>query len=300
MPPSRSARLKRRTIAFIGNEAIFLGVILLCFIVIKIVPFLFRLIYSFTDWNGVSGKVAFIGLNNFQNMIQDKQFWASLWFTAKYSLATLTLTNFLGFFLGFFLTKPLRARNLIRAGFYLPNVLGGLVLGFIWRFIFLKIVPALGKATGFPLFNLVWLGTPETAFWALVIVHVWSSMGYYMLLYVAGFMSIPGDCLESARIDGASAWKSLIKVTVPLMMPTFTRCLFLSITTSFRIYNLNLALTEGGPFLSSEAVTMNIYRTAFTENMMGYGSAKSLVLSLIVIAITLVQVWATSRKEVEF
>jgi len=223
-----------------------------------------------------------------------------MWFTAKYSLATLILTNLLGFFAGYFLTKPLRARNLIRAGFYLPNVLGGLVLGFIWRFIFLKIIPALGKVTGFPLFNLVWLGTPETAFWALVIVHVWSSMGFYMLLYVAGFMSIPGDCLESARIDGASAWKSLIKVTIPLMMPTFTRCLFLSITTSFRIYNLNLALTEGGPFLSSEAVTMNIYRTAFTENRMGYGSAKSLVLTLIVIVITLIQVWATSRKEVEF
>lgn len=299
MPDERKAQLRKKALSFFGNEVLFLGVILIIFTIIKIVPFINSFIYSFTDWNGVSAKLNFTGLDNFKLMAKDAQFWSSMWFTAKMSLAILVGENLLGFILAYFLTKPLRARNIIRAGFYLPNVLGGLILGFIWRFIFVKIVPAIGKATGLSLFKLVWLGTPATAFWALVIVSIWSHLGYYMLLYVAGFTSIPGDCVESARMDGASNLKILFKVKLPLLMPTITRCLFLSVTTSFRVYNLNLSLTDGGPFNASEAVTMNIYRTAFTEYQMGYGSAKSLILSLVVICITLFQVWATSRKEVD-
>lgn len=289
----------KKRLTFLGNEALFLGVIVIAFIILKIIPFIYSITYSFTDWNGISSEIHFNGLSNYKNLLADKQFWNSMWFTAKFSVATLIGQNLIGFILAYFLIKPIRGRNIIRAGYYLPNVLGGLILGFIWRFIFLKIFPAIGKATKIGFFTQVWLGTPDTAYWGLLIVQIWSHMGYYMLLYVAGFMAIPNDCLESAKIDGAGKLNMLFSVEIPLLMPTITRCLFLSITTCFRVYNLNLALTSGGPFLSSEAVTMNIYRTAFTEDAMGYGSAKSLVLSLIVIIITFIQVGLTSKKEVE-
>lgn len=299
MNTAKSKAALRNKASFLLNEILFVGVILTCFVVIKLIPFLSSVGYSFTDWNGVTGAINFNGLGNFQKMLGDKQFWESLLFTLKFGAVTLVGTNFIGFALAYLLTKPIGVRNMLRAGYYIPNVLGGLILGFIWQFIFKKVIPALGAATGISLFQLVWLGTPATSFWALVIVEIWRVSGYYMLLYVAGFMAIPTDCLESARIDGAGSWKILTKVTIPLMMPTITRCLFLSIVSGFRIYTLNMALTDGGPYLSSEGITMNIYRTAFKENAMGYGSAKSLVFTVIVVVITSLQVYLTSRKEVE-
>ena len=290
--------LNGKKVSFWVNECIFLGVIVVMFIIVKVLPFLLSIGYGFTDWNGVTGSTHFIGLENFKTLFNDKQFWSSLLFTFKFCGMTILLINLIGFTLAYFLTKPIRIRNFLRAGFYIPNVLGGIILGFIWQFIFVKVVPALGQATGIPLFNLMWLGTPATSYWALVIVETWRVSGYYMLLYIAGFTAVPGDCIESARIDGANNLTILTKVTIPLMMPTITRCLFLSIISGFKIYTLNLSLTEGGPWQSSEAITMNIYRTAFTENAMGYGSAKSMVFILIVVAITSLQVWLTSRKEV--
>lgn len=283
----------------LGNEFLFIGVILVCFIVIKVIPFLSSITYSFTDWNGVTDVINFNWIDNFIKLGGDKQFWKSFLFTFSFCAVTLVGTNLVGFTCAFFLTKPIKFRNFLRMGYYVPNILDGLVLGFIWQFIFVKVVPALGDATGFPLFNLMWLGTPATSFWALAIVDIWRVSGFYMLLYIAGLTAIPIDCIESTRIDGANSWQVLTKVTIPLMMPTITRCLFLSIISGFNIYTLNLSLTNGGPYNSSEAISMNIYRTAFTENAMGYGSAKALVFMLIVILITSLQFYLTSRKEVE-
>lgn len=280
-------------------ELIFCGVVILMFVLMKLVPFLLSIGYAFTDWNGVSGTVNVSGLANFRRMMEDRQFWYSLGLTLRLALVSVVLTNIIAFFLAYFLTKPIRIRNTLRAGFYLPNVIGGLVLGFIWQFIFLKVFPAIGQATGLKVFSLLWLGTPDTAFWGLVIVQVWQYMGYYMLLYIAGFVAIPTDCLESARMDGAGPLRTLGSVIVPLMMSTVTRCLFLSIIASFKTYTVNMALTEGGPFQSSEGIAMNIYRTAFTENSMGYGTAKSLVFTVVVVLVTTLQIIVTSRKEVE-
>lgn len=298
-----NARPKKRALRSRVNawtyELIFCGVVIALFLLVKVVPFFLSIGYSFTDWNGVTGDIHFIWLDNFIRLKDDAQFWYTLGFTLKFCLITIAAINVLGFALAYLLTKPMRIRNMLRAGFYIPNVLGGLVLGFIWQFIFLKVFPAIGEATGIPLFNLIWLGTPATAFWGLTLVQIWQVVGYYMLFYIAGFTAIPADCMESARMDGASGFTMLTKITIPLMMPTITRCLFLSVINSFKIYTLNLSLTGGNPYLSSEAIAMNIYRTAFTENSMGYGTAKSLVFTLIVVLITSLQVWLTSRKEVE-
>ena len=265
----------------------------------KIVPFFLSIGYAFTDWNGISGVVTFNGVQNFIRLLGDTQFWYSLRFTLAQCLVAVISANLFGFFLAYFLVKPLKARGLLRAGFYLPNVIGGLVLGFIWQFIFLKVFPAIGEVTGIGFFKLMWLGTPATAFWGLCIVQAWSFVGYYMLLYIAGFTALPSDCLESARVDGANARQTLFRIIVPLMRNTFTRCLFLSIVNSFKIYTVNMALTDGGPWGSSEGIAMNIYKTAFTENSMGYGSAKSLVFTTFVILFTALQLYLTSKGEAD-
>lgn len=284
---------------FWGYELVFCGVLVVMFLLMKIIPFFLSIGYAFTDWNGVSGAVSPNGLENFRRLAKDSQFWYSLKFTIGQCLVAVVSTNFVGFTLAYFLVKPLKARGLLRAGFYLPNVIGGLVLGYIWQFIFLKVFPAIGQATGIRLFQLLWLGTPATAFWGLCIVQAWSTLGYFMLLYIAGFTALPGECLESARVDGAGPVQTLFSIIIPLMKPTFTRCLFLSIVNSFKIYTVNLALTEGGPWGSSEGIAMNIYKTAFTENRMGYGSAKSLVFTVFVVAFTGLQLMLTSRGEAD-
>mgnify|MGYP001099036092 FL=1 len=296
-------RKDRRSVKRRGNfwvyELVFCGVIVAMFLLMKIVPFFLSIGYAFTDWNGISGVVTFNGVQNFIRLLGDTQFWYSLRFTLAQCLVAVISANLFGFFLAYFLVKPLKARGLLRAGFYLPNVIGGLVLGFIWQFIFLKVFPAIGEVTGIGFFELMWLGTPATAFWGLCIVQAWSFVGYYMLLYIAGFTALPSDCLESARVDGANARQTLFRIIVPLMRNTFTRCLFLSIVNSFKIYTVNMALTDGGPWGSSEGIAMNIYKTAFTENSMGYGSAKSLVFTTFVILFTALQLYLTSKGEAD-
>ena len=296
-------RKDRRSVKRRGNfwvyELVFCGVIVAMFLLMKIVPFFLSIGYAFTDWNGISGVVTFNGVQNFIRLLGDTQFWYSLRFTLAQCLVAVISANLFGFFLAYFLVKPLKARGLLRAGLYLPNVIGGLVLGFIWQFIFLKVFPAIGEVTGIGFFKLMWLGTPATAFWGLCIVQAWSFVGYYMLLYIAGFTALPSDCLESARVDGANARQTLFRIIVPLMRNTFTRCLFLSIVNSFKIYTVNMALTDGGPWGSSEGIAMNIYKTAFTENSMGYGSAKSLVFTTFVILFTALQLYLTSKGEAD-
>ena len=296
-------RKNRSSVKRRGNfwiyELVFCGVIVVMFLLMKIVPFFLSIGYAFTDWNGISGVVTFNGIQNFIRLVGDTQFWHSLRFTLAQCLVAVISANLFGFFLAYFLVKPLKARGLLRAGFYLPNVIGGLVLGFIWQFIFLKVFPAIGEVTGIGFFELMWLGTPATAFWGLCIVQAWSFVGYYMLLYIAGFTALPSDCLESARVDGANARQTLFRIIIPLMRNTFTRCLFLSIVNSFKIYTVNMALTDGGPWGSSEGIAMNIYETAFTENSMGYGSAKSLVFTTFVILFTALQLYLTSKGEAD-
>ena len=296
-------RKNRSSVKRRGNfwiyELVFCGVIVVMFLLMKIVPFFLSIGYAFTDWNGISGVVTFNGIQNFIRLLGDTQFWHSLRFTLAQCLVAVISANLFGFFLAYFLVKPLKARGLLRAGFYLPNVIGGLVLGFIWQFIFLKVFPAIGEVPGIGFFELMWLGTPATAFWGLCIVQAWSFVGYYMLLYIAGFTALPSDCLESARVDGANARQTLFRIIIPLMRNTFTRCLFLSIVNSFKIYTVNMALTDGGPWGSSEGIAMNIYETAFTENSMGYGSAKSLVFTTFVILFTALQLYLTSKGEAD-
>jgi raffinose/stachyose/melibiose transport system permease protein len=282
------------------QQIVFVGPACLFFTVIVLVPFLLGMYYSFTDWNGVNGSMQWVGLDNFRQIFTgDKQFWLSFWFTARFSVCSVVLVNLLGFTLAFLLTRQLKTRNVLRTVFFLPNVIGGLLLGFIWQFIFIKGFASIGEATGLGFFELPWLGDERTAFWGILIVSVWQGAGYLMIIYIAALVNIPQELLEAARIDGASAWDTLRTIIVPLIMPAVTVCLFLAISWAFKMFDLNVSLTKGGPFRSTESVALNIYAEAFQNNRYGLGTAKALLFFITVAVITSLQVFVTKRKEVE-
>lgn len=291
---------KRKKRIMIGNFILFLGPTILLFTAIEIVPLIMGIGYSFTDWDGIANGADFVGMKNYIRLFtSDERFWKSLLFTFKNTFVVVIASNLLGFTLAYGLSKRVPFRNFIRAAFYLPRLIGGVILGFVWQFIFLNIFPFLGEKLGWSVFQLAWLGTPGTSFWALAIVQVWGLAGYMMIIYVAGLTAISNDYLEAAIIDGATARQQLFRIILPLMMPSITECLFLSMLNTLKVYDVNLALTGGGPYRSSEAITMNVYTTAFAENQLGYGSAKAIIMALIIIAVTLIQVAITSRKEVQ-
>lgn len=265
-----------------------------------LVPFFLGLYYSFTSWNGISRHVEWTGLRNYLHIFtKDPSFLNSFWFTAKFTLFGLVLTNLLGFALAYVLTRKLFTRNLLRTVFFVPHVIGGLLLGFIWQFIFVRGFTSIGAATGWPFFNLPWLGTEGTAFWAIVIVFVWQNAGYLMVIYISAINNVPQSLIEASRVDGAGLMQTLRHVTIPLVMPAVTVCLFLSISWSFKLFDLNLSLTKGGPYRSTESLAMNVYNEAFLNNRYGLGTAKSLIFFLVVAIITLIQVRLTKQKEVE-
>ncbi|WP_088547675.1 carbohydrate ABC transporter permease [Paenibacillus aquistagni] len=282
------------------QQLVFAGPATLFFILIIVIPFLLGLYYSFTNWNGVSGEVSWVGLSNYQQIFtSDDAFRTSFWFTAKFTVLGVLLTNVLGFFLAYLLTKPLKTRNILRTIFFMPNVIGGLLLGFIWQFIFVRGFTAIGDSTGWSFFTLPWLGTENTAFWAIVIVFVWQTAGYLMVIYISSLNNVPKDMIEAAEIDGANRFQMLRSIIIPLIMPAATICLFLAISWSFKMFDLNLSLTKGGPFGSTESVAMNIYNEAFSKNRYGLGTAKAIIFFLIVAIITSLQVKLTKSKEVE-
>ncbi|MNI08902.1 Trehalose transport system permease protein SugA [compost metagenome] len=282
------------------QQWIFVGPAIVFFTLIVFVPFLMSIYYSFTEWNGVTTNVKLNGLDNFKHiLVDDKDYHKAFWFTTRFTVVSVVLTNLVGFALAMLLTQALKTKNILRTIFFMPNVIGGLLLGFIWQFIFVKGFSTIGELTNISFFELPWLGTSGTAFWAIVIVSVWQTSGYLMIVYIAALMNVPKDMIEAAYIDGATRWQMLRKITVPLIMPAVTVCLFLSISWAFKMFDLNVSLTKGGPFNSTESVALNIYQEAFRNNRYGLGTAKALIFFVVVALISTIQVVYTKRKEVE-
>ncbi|MGN2273195.1 carbohydrate ABC transporter permease [Priestia megaterium] len=291
---------KRKNLKNVGLFALFVGPALLAFCVIVLIPFFTGIYYSFTDWNGVNGTINWVGLDNFKYLFtEDKQFQQSFWITTKYTVVAIILTNVVGFVLAILVTQMLKTRNILRTVFFMPNLIGGLLLGFVWQFIFVKGFASIGQITGISLFELPWLGDAKTAFWGIVIVSVWQGAGYIMLIYTAALQNVPQELIEAAKIDGASRWQILRHITIPMVAPAVTVCLFLTISWSFKVFDVNLSLTNGGPFKSTEMLALNIYTEAFVNNRYGLGEAKALIFFIVVAAITIVQVTYTKKKEVE-
>ncbi|WP_425292868.1 carbohydrate ABC transporter permease [Gracilibacillus kekensis] len=280
--------------------AAFVGPALLFFLTIQIVPFIMGVSYSFTSWNGVSSAVEWVGLDNYIKIFtDDSKFFNSFVFTTKFMLAAVFISNIIGFGLALLLNIALKTKNILRTVFFIPNVIGGLLLGFIWQFIFIKGFASVGNLTGLSFFNQPWLGDEVTAFWGIVIVFAWQISGYMMVIYIAALQSVDKNLLDAAKIDGASSVRMLGSIIIPLILPAFTICFFLTISMAFKIFDLNISLTGGGPFNSTESVAINIYQEAFQNNRYGLGSAKSILFFIVVAIFTTVQVMTTKKKEVE-
>ncbi|WP_374049548.1 carbohydrate ABC transporter permease [Neobacillus sp. OS1-2] len=283
-----------------GLFALFVGPVFLAFTLIVLVPFFTGIYYSFTDWNGITGNIKWVGLDNFKYLFtEDKQFQQSFLLTTKYTVVAIILTNMIGFGLALLVTQKLKTSNVLRTVFFMPNMVGGLLLGFIWQFIFVKGFASLGELTGIPFFELAWLGDAKTAFWGIVIVSVWQGAGYIMIIYIAALQNVPQELIEAAKIDGANRWQILRHITMPLVAPAVTICLFLTTASSFKIFDANLSLTNGGPFKSTEMLALNIYTEAFVNNRYGIGEAKALIFFIVVAAITVLQVTISKKREVE-
>jgi raffinose/stachyose/melibiose transport system permease protein len=282
-----------------GAYLAFAGPSTFAFLSVTMASFVYGIYLTFTNWDTLSDFQSFVGFTNYLAVFEDAQFWSSFLLTLRFVVVTVVLTNALGFFFAHLLTKGLRGSNFFKASFFASNLIGGIVMGLIWRFIFNEGLVALGDALHIRFLSTSWLSTPGKAFWALVIVFVWQMSGYIMVIYIAGLMSIPREILEAASIDGARGLRRLWRITIPMVVPAFTICIFVTLQRAFVTYDINLSLTFGGPFASTELVAMRIYNKAFVSERYGIGQSEALVLFLIVAAVTLAQVLTTKRAEVE-
>ncbi|HOO26965.1 MAG TPA: sugar ABC transporter permease, partial [Lachnospiraceae bacterium] len=203
------------------------------------------------------------------------------------------------FVLAYALTNGMKGQNFFRTGFFTPNLIGGVILGFIWQFVFSRVLVNIGDATNWGIFSTSWLSDPTKAFWSLVIVTVWQLSGYMMLIYIAGFTGLSTDVLEAASIDGATGFSKIKDIILPLMVPSFVICIFLTLSRAFMVYDVNLTLTGGEPYGTTRLVAMHVYEKAFTSRNYGVGQAEALVLFILVACISGAQIYIGKKREVE-
>lgn len=265
------------------------------------IPFLMCIYYSFRKWNGIQKSSSFIGLQNYvRAFTDDATFGNSVSYTLIYALLAVILINVIALLLSVILEQSrVFGKGFFRAAFYIPNIISLIIIGFTWKFIFSRAFEAMQNATGAAIFGWSWLGQPTLAVVSTVLVTVWQALGFYMLIYIAGLQSVPDDVLEAATIDGAGKVRRFFSVVLPLIVPSITVCVFYSIASSLKMFELIFTLTGGGPGSSTTSVALDIYNTAFNSNQYGYGSAKSVVLFLMVAVITILQVTVFKEKEVE-
>jgi raffinose/stachyose/melibiose transport system permease protein len=268
------------------------------FTVVLIVPFINGFYYTFTNWDGFEAT-KLVGFTNYVKSFQDPMFWSTLRFTALFVVVSLVAVNVVAFGLALIVTSKLKSRNILRTFFFVPNLIGGVVLGVIWQFIFNSAIVALANKYDWTLFKESWLQDTNKAFWALIIVTVWQSSGYMMIVYITGLVSIENDVLEASQIDGASPLRTLMTIKIPLMAQAFTIALFLTLRGGFMAYDVNVALTGGGPFRTTELISMHIFEDAFANGHFGTGQSKAVIMFLLVAAAALVQVTISKRYEVQ-
>lgn len=276
----------------------FAGVTTAVFAAVVIVPFIYGLYLTFTSWDGISTQKPFVGFANYAATFADGAYWQALGRTIIYSVIAVILVNVVAFILAFLVTSGVKGQNFFRAGFFVPNLIGGIVLGYIWKFVFNRAFVALGESLSIGALSTSWLATTNGAMLCLIIVSVWQYAGYMMLIYVAGFMSVSADVLEAARIDGCTNMQSIIHISVPLMVSSFVQCLFLTITRCFMVYDVNLSLTKGEPFNSSVMAAMHVYNQAFTYKNYSTGQAEALILFIVCAVVGVLQVYIGKKAEV--
>ena len=271
---------------------VFLLPTMIAFTIGFIAPFILGVYLSFCEFTTIT-DAKFVGLKNYIRFWNDPSdvFLHSLWFTALFTIVTVLLINVLGFAVALALTKKIRGTNLFRTVFFMPNLIGGLVLGYVWQLLLNGILAQFSR-------NLKY--SEVFGFWGLVILMCWQQIGYMMIIYIAGIQNIPGELIEAAKIDGANSRQILKNVTIPMVMPSITICTFLTLTNSFKLFDQNLALTDGDPSKMSEMLALNIYNTFYGRNgWEGVGQAKAVIFFILVAVIALVQNYLTRSKEVQ-
>ena len=291
--------MKQNTPSYkIKQYLMFAGPGTILFLCVVAVPFLYGLYLTLTSWDGVSRTKPFVGFANFAAAFQDTTYWQAMGRTVIYSVFAVVLINVVAFALAYLVTTGVRGQNFFRAGFFVPNLIGGIVLGYVWKFVFNRAFVAIASAiAGGTAPSL--LSTPNGAMFCLILVSVWQYAGYMMLIYVAGFMSVSPDVKEAAMIDGCTPAQAMRNVTIPLMRASFVQCIFLSITRCFVVYDVNLSLTKGEPFGSSVLAAMHVYNQAFTYKNYGLGQAEALILFLVCAIVGVTQVMIGKKGEVE-
>ncbi|MBO7253168.1 MAG: sugar ABC transporter permease [Oscillospiraceae bacterium] len=285
---------------------IFLFPLLFTFVITVILPLCLGFFYSMTDWNGVKFN-EFVGLANYTKMLQDPAFLWSVLLTILFVFVNMILVNLVGFGLALLCSSKLKGVGFFRAAYFLPNLIGGIVLGYIWQFVFNNVVLNY-TAQWFGMTKSL-LSSSGTAFMAIIVVYIWQYAGYIMLIYINGLTSIPKDVLEASAIDGANALTTLFKIKLPMIASTITICTFLTLTSAFKQFDVNMALTNGkgsidnfmGAYLTNgtQMLALNIYNTAISKNNYSMAQAKAVLFFLILAAVSIVQVRISNKKEVE-
>ena len=264
------------------------------------IPFVMSIGYSFTRWNGLDRVPAFIGLDNYKELLfDDPNMMGALSFTFSQAIFVVILINVVAIFLAVLLDREIRGKNIFRAAFFIPNIMSLIVIGYIWRFILSRSLDSFYETIKIPFLMYSWLGNPNLAFISIMIVTVWQAIGFYMIIYIAGLQVIPRDLIEASMIDGAGEISRFFKITLPLLMPSITVSVFYSISNSLKSFDVIFSLTGGGPGTSTTPIALDIYKTAFITSRFGYGTAKSVILFLLILLITFFQIRFFKKREVE-
>lgn len=263
---------------------------LTAFMIAFLIPFFMGIFLSFTKFTTVL-DAKWVGFQNYIDAFSNKEFLNALWFTVKFAIVSVITINVLSFILALILTRNIKGTNLFRTVFFMPNLIGGIVLGYIWQVIINGVLYKYGVSLTFK---------PEYGFWGLTILMNWQMIGYMMVIYIAGIQNVPRDLIEAARIDGAGSFKILTKIIIPLVMPAITICLFLTMSNSFKLFDQNLALTAGAPSKKTAMLALDIYNTFYgSVGSEGIGQAKAVVFFLIVGLVAIIQLKLTRKREVE-
>ncbi len=293
---------------------LFVAPALLAFILVVVIPFIFGIYYSFTNWTSsarTGGGLKFVGLQNYIGSFSDATFLHAFYITVLYTVMSMVAVNVTAFTLAMLVTSKIKLAKFYRVGFFVPNLIGGLILGYIWQFVFNYAIPSIGKWNEIfaPLANPdnFLLANPNTALIAMVIVNTWQYAGYIMMIFIAAIESIPAELHEQAQIDGASKLQRVFAIVLPMIAQAVTVTTFLTLVQAFKMYDMNVSLTSGGPstmfqgtpILGTELLAMNIMNTAFVSNDLAGGQARAVLFFVVLAAVSMVQVAVNKKKELE-
>lgn len=271
---------------------------MIIFTVGLIIPLFLSFRYSLTDWDGMTAKKTFVGIQNYIKLFKDKEFLESWWFTIKFTIGNTIIQNVLALLFAVALDSGIRFQKLYRAAFFVPCLISAIVVGFVWLKMFSNVLPAINDLLGTG-FNFLLFGKAETVLGGLLIANNWQWVGYWMLIYLAGLQSVPAELYEAAKVDGANAIHRFFYVTIPMLAPAITICVVGITTGSLKVYDLLVASTKGGPGRASTSVIYKTYTTAINGRQYGYGSAMTVTLVIALLLVALIQVKGLRKKEVQ-